>query len=240
MPDGGPLAAALGDLSFCIAVERDEWRLSYNYTASACDDPERVWSRYVTVSNDPLELRPALPDRPVVVRPHSPVVLLPGRWGRFHIRVPVWARFVSRAGGETITVAEAPSRELSLTWFGDMPSGELCYAIQSRLLREAPVEQEAAYAHAQIMVQNSSPERLKFERICIHTERMALFESVHGLWANELKVVFRGSDQISQLTFSKGPPASVGRVHEVTGPRVMPDTHLLNRTFSIIREITGI
>lgn len=210
MPDSGPFAAALGDLSFCIAVERDEWRLSYNYTASACDDPERVWSRYVTVSNDPLELRPALPDRPVVVRPHSPVVLLPGRWGRFHIRVPVWARFVSRAGGETITVAEAP------------------------------VEQEAAYAYAQIMVRNSSPERLKFERICIHTERMALFESVHGLWANEVKVVFRGSDQISQLTFSKGPPASVGRVHEVSGPRVMPDTHLLNRTFSIIREITGI
>lgn len=239
-PFSHPISGTLGELFYCMTADADEWRLSCDYSQRPCDDSERVWSRYVTVSNDPLDLQPALPDRPVVVRPHAPVVILPDRWGRFHVRIPVWARFASRAGSGMRTVAEFASRQLSSTWFGDMQSGELCYAIQSRLLRAVDRTGGPEYAQAEIMVQNSCPEPLKFERICIHAERMTLFQSGSELWANEVKVVYRGADQVSQLNFSRRPPDHVANAVQVCPPRVQPDAHLLSRTFSIIREITGI
>jgi hypothetical protein len=214
--------------------------VSSDYAGRECNAEGRVWSRYVSVSHDRLELQPALPDRPIVVRPQAPVVILPDRWGRFYIRVPVWARFVSPAGGGFQTMTEFPSRELSSTWFGDRQAGELCYAVKSRLLREVDRSGGTEYAHAEVMVQNSSPEPLKFERICIHTERMTLFRAAGELWCNEVKVVFRGSDQVSQLSFSKAPPDHVGRHTQVCPPRVNPDADLLSRTFSLIREIAGI
>jgi hypothetical protein len=199
-----------------------------------------TWTRYITTADDRVEVEPVLPDRPVVVRPASPIVILPGRWGRFFFRVPLWARFTSTAVGRRTPMAEVPSRKLASIWFGTIGSGELCYPIEAPLQRTVEqLELDPSFAVCEITIRNGSRERLQFERICVHVEYMRLYEAGSRLWTNEVRVVFRGSEQISQLTFLPGPPSSAQDAIEVTDSRIPPESDLLKRSFALIREITG-
>jgi hypothetical protein len=223
----------------------DEWEIAHSYDDRDTDReecPEDVsWTRFVTVANDDLFTQPALPDRPVVIRPQSPIVILPGRWGRFYFSVPLWVRFVSQPAGRSATMEEIPSQNLSSTWFGDMATGELCYAIDSRLLRRQPtMDANDAFARCEIEVRNGSRERLQFERISVHVEHMHLFETADKFWTNQLRVVFKGADQVSQLTFLPNPPAVAGEAKVVCEPRIPLEKNILKRSFNLIREITGI
>ena len=224
----------------------DEWELAWRYRGDDEPIPDTVsdgdpgWTRYVTVADDKVETIPALPDRPVVVRPAVPIVILPGRWGTFFFRVPLWVRFVSRGGGRLATMEEVPSRQMTSTWFGDIATGELCYSIEAPLERRLEdLRMSDAFAASEVTVRNNSRERLRFERICVHVEHMRLYEGSDRLWTNELRVSFRGADQVSQLAFLPHPPAGAGEARPVTEPRVPPETGLLKRSFALIREIAG-
>lgn len=235
----------VGQVTLWARAFDDEWEIACSYETPVLDRedcPEDVpWTRFVTVANDGLYTQPALPDRPVVVRPQSPIVILPGRWGRFYFSVPLWVRFVSQPAGRAVTMTEVPTQNLSSTWFGDMATGALCYAVDSRLLRRQPaMDANDAFARCEIEVRNGSRERLQFERICVHVEHMHLFQTADKYWTNQLRVVFKGADQVSQLTFLPQPPAVAGEAAVVCEPRVAMEKNILKRSFNLIREITGI
>ena len=235
----------VGSVGLWARAFDDEWEIASSYDTSdlnSQDCPEDVaWTRFVTVANDGLFTQPALPDRPVVIRPQSPIVILPGRWGRFYFSVPLWVRFVSQPAGRSATMVEIPSQNLSSTWFGDMATGELCYAIDSRLLRRQPsMDANDAFGRCELEVRNGSRERLQFERISVHVEHMHLFETEDKFWTNQLRVVFKGADQVSQLTFLPHPPSVAGEARIVCQPRVALEKNILKRSFNLIREITGI
>jgi hypothetical protein len=235
----------IGDVTLWARAYDDEWEIASSYGARVVDSgecPEDVsWTRYVTVAHDDLYTQPALPDRPVVIKPQSPIVILPGRWGRFYFSVPLWVRFVSQPAGRSVTMAEVPTQSLSSTWFGDIASGELCYAIGSRLLRRPPaMDDNEAFARCEVEVRNGSRERLQFERICVHVEHMHLFATEEKFWTNQLRVVFKGSDQVSQLTFLPRVPEVAGEARVVCEPREALEKNILKRSFNLIREITGL
>ena len=221
----------------------DEWEVSWSYADEPPAEPpaDTAWTRYVSTEDDTLELAPALPNRPVVVRPDSPIVILPGRWGRFYIGVPLWIQFVSHPHGRRTVMEEIPSRKLAATWFGDPAGGEQCYAIESPLLRGlAGMAPDQTVAVCEVVVRNQSRERLQFERICVHVEYMRLFRTHDRFWTNEVRVTFKGVEQTSQLTFAAGPPSHVADPQPICEPRQPPESGLLKRSFNLIREIAGI
>jgi hypothetical protein len=135
---------------------------------------------------------------------------------------------------------EIPTRRLASTWFGDIATGELCYAIEAPLERTLEqLELSRAFAACEVMVRNQSRERLRFERICVHVEHMRLYDADGRLWTNEVRVAFRGTDQVSQLAFEPGPPARAVGAVPVSEPRVPPESGIIKRSFALIREIAG-
>jgi len=229
-----------------VRSSRDEWEIAYRHASvdeeipdDGCVD-DLPWSRFVTVADDRLKTAPALPDRPVIVRPASPIVILPGRWGRFFFRVPLWVRFMSQSGHRETMMEEIPTRRPASTWFGGLATGELCYAIEAPLQRELEqLELSEAFAACEVTIRNNSRERLRFERICVHVEHMRLYQAGSRLWTNEVRVGFRGADQVSQLTFEQRPPERAGDVVAVSEPRVPAESGLIKRSFALIREIAG-
>ncbi len=247
----------LGSSRVWIRVRDDEWEVASTHVdddqdpdahtttidhTGPTDAPEEiVWTRFVTTLDDEVSTRPGLPDRPVVVRPASPMVLLPGRWGRFFFRVPLWTMLISNASGRELVMSEIPSKALKSIWFGSIAGGELCYAIEAPLERSVEdLEVDRSFAICEVTVRNSSRERLHFERICVHVEYMSLFDGGDRLWTNEVRVTFKGSEQVSQLSFLPGPPHSVSGAQRVAPSRLPPESDLIKRSFALIREITGI
>jgi len=238
---GASVDRRIGGVSVRAFRDRDEWVIAHSYDPDPAFDDELSWTRYVTIAGDPLSLLPALPDRPVVLRPRSPIVILPGRWGRFYFSVPIWLRFVSSSGGKMVTMAELASQKLSSIWFGDMETGELCYAVDSRLLRAIPEEDDdEAFARCEVEIRNSSREKLQFQRISVHVEHMDLYSGENRFWSNQVRVVFKGTEQISQLSYKPGPPDELSHAEHVCEPRESIDRNIFKRSFNLIREITGI
>ena len=244
-----------GELTIYVRRIDDEWLFSNSPssdTASRRDwetttvspeelPPELDWLRLVGARNETLELVPVLPERPLVIRPESPISIFSGRYASFHIAVPIWFRFVAVRGKERIDVIDTPSRQLSNTWFGDPAGGELCYSLDSSMKRSRDqLAIDAATAVCSLVVRNGSEEKLDFERICVHVENLSVFQCGADLWTNEIKVLFKGSDQISQITIQKGPSELPDEPRLLTPPRVEPTRGVLKRSFSLIRQFTGI
>lgn len=256
LSEGRCVRRDVGSLSVWIQARGDEWVIAsgYNQPLGEATFPEEVdcgpsgedrrditFTRVVTVADDSIAFSPALPDRPVVLRPRLPIVILPGRWGRFYFSVPLWADVVSRPETESVTMMEIPTQNLSSTWFGDMDTGELCYSIDSRLLRNiGETDASEAYARCEIEIRNGSQERLQFQRLCVHVEHMHLYTAADRYWSNPVRVIFKGAEQVSQVTYVPGPPPSVPGARVVCVPRQVLDTNIFRRSFNLIREIAGI
>ena len=253
---GSCLTLRSGDLRVYVQRIEDEWLFSYLFSAdNSCDaqeasftsiDPENLapdleWNRLVSARDEGLELTPALPDRPLVIRPESPVSILPGRYAKFYVAVPVWLRFEAVLGKTRNVVFEVPLRLLSNTWFGDPGSGELCYSLDAPLKR-SPEQLSVGSSNitCSLLVRNDSKEKLNFERICVHVENLSVFIDAEGLWTNEISVLFTGSDQISQIRIKNRPPEILSAPRKVTEPREEQDKNILRRSFSVIRQFTGI
>jgi len=236
-------------VTLSVRVDEDEWLIAPSYQDTSREgvdgepggSSDLSWTRFVTVKNDDVLIQPALPDRPVVIRPKSPIVILPGRRGHFFFSVPLWVRFVSQPDGRAAPMIEVPTQNLSSTWFGDMVTGELCYSVDSRLLRTMPdTDADEAYARCEVEIRNSSRERLQFQRICVHVEHMHLYTEGDKFWSNQVRVVFKGAEQVSQLSYVPGPPRTLSAAEVVCEPREVLDTNIFKRSFNLIREITGI
>jgi hypothetical protein len=234
----------LGSVDIHIRHSDDEWRFAYTHPkgdAQHGQEPEDSdWLRMVSARNESLELQPALPDRPLVIRPESPVSIFPGRFARFYVAVPVWYRFVSVLQNERTTVIDIPARVLSNTWFGDPANGELCYSLDAPLIRtDEPLGENPSIVTCGLVVRNGSEEKLNFERICVHVENLSVFEIQDRLWTNEIRVLFKGSDQISQITIHDRPPDRPGGAVKLSEPREPENKSILRRSFSFIRYFTG-
>lgn len=254
-PEGTCLAWNFGSCELRVQHRRDEWLIAAirpgdtdgsspetrGMAESVAYDPDLPWTRYVTVVDDLLEMLPCMPDRAVVVRPDSAITILPGRSGQFYFTIPVWVRLLSASRGPKTTMAEIPTIILSNTWFGDPSAGELCYSLDAPLRRtHDEMREEGFRAICPIHVKNGSHEELSFQRVCVQVEHLSLYRGESILWSNEVHVLFKGSDQISQITYSSHPPTMDRSATLLTGPRTRPEHNILRRSFGFIRQFTGL
>jgi len=239
-----------------VHVQRlgDEWLFAHSYAdpdqdanehedtvVDSSEPPEETsWLRFVNTREESLELTPVLPDRPLVIRPESPISIFPERFARFYVSVPVWLRFTAVHGVSRTDIIDIPSRMLSNTWFGDPAGGELCYSLDAPLRRTPDnLYFESSSVTCVLVVRNSSSEKLNFERIRVHVENLSIFEENEKFWTNEIRVVYKGADQVSQIDIMDRPSDDLHDARKIADPRVIPDRNILRRSYTFFRHITG-
>lgn len=240
----------IGNCAFTARVVEDEWHFCFedgledSVLATVEDSvttPATVsWIRFVTLGNDTVDLVPALPDRPVVIRPEAEITVLPGRWAQFYFEIPLWLRFVSHPPKKEVVMLEHPTRALSNIWFGDPSAGELCYSLEASLRRGTDgLAHSPGTAVCTLVVRNSSDENLGFRRICVHAENLDLFASGGKLWTNEVQVAFKGAAPVSQVQISDQPPESLSGATLLTPRRAPYERRILRRSFDFLRNAVG-
>lgn len=163
----------------------------------AADAPADLdWARYVVPrETHSVQLQPALPDRPVIVRLLTPIRLLPGQTARVEVRLPLWVR-VEAVGSQPLFLCEFPSRLLSKSWYGTVEDeqGSVCYALVSR---DAGCE-DGSGRHAEsagicpIVLRNETTEIEALQRFCLDTPSMRVFALPDGrLTTDEVRIQIR-------------------------------------------------
>jgi hypothetical protein len=243
--------ADIGPLSIWVRIGKHEW-----HVASERHD-ERVWERRLSPARkskeqDALEwtrwisptvrseaaLFPALPEKPVVIRPAVSTNISPGNSAMLYVGLPVNVLVKIEPSG--VVLCEIPTMVLSNTWFGDTVSGELCYSLKSRAVSELfQSEPRPHFATCPVLVKNSSSSMLSFERFILHVEHLSLFNGRTRLWTNTVTVEFRGEEQLSQVNIEKEAPDIEAVGAKLCEPRKPVEKGLLKKSFLAIKTLTG-
>ncbi len=173
-------------VAWCVGGDAIEDTLEVGVTAPVEPGPDFEVRRYASPRlTEELELRLSLADRPVVVRPDAPFVVLPRDEIVLYVSTPVW--LVLWAAGADAEIFEAPSFRPSDTWSGrDTTAGELCYSSRTRA-RIAPenIRWRPARAVTAVTLRNRSTEALELERVSLPMPHLALHHDADNrLWTD--------------------------------------------------------
>ena len=200
-----------------------------------------TWNRWVAGEESArVRLVPVMPDRSVVIRPRYPLNVPRGKEVLFFVSIPVWVRVLV---GETESqpLCELPTVVLSKTWFGDPISGELCYSLKTKVLRQIGMVENRAYmAVCPVLIRNQAFADLDFQRICIRVEHLSLYLGETRLWSNQVEVQFHGEELNSTIITGRGAPDFERTADRVCEAREPAERSLLKKSFFFLKALTGI
>lgn len=244
---GASTAATIGSLHLTVKRTRNEIWLRSERTDGAEDadgaEAEGVevdWDRWVVPNDARIHLRPAAPDRLLVVSHEYPFHLPGRRAARVFVRMPVFVQVVvSSPAMDEILALDEPSQVLSDTWWGNIESGELAY--WHTTTARAEVSDDLFVPHiamCPIQLDNQSGEPLHVERFSVRALHLSLFRSGSRVWTDEVKVTYLAAAEGSHIEFGGVPPVEQPGGERVAEPRVPIRKGFQARTFDRLRSFS--
>ena len=238
----------IGQIRFWIRRRSQEWFIAFEpgedyrihpIAGVEGEPPEGLqWNRYVAGTTGRITLRPVLPDRPVVIRPSSPVKILPGKGSSYFIHLPVWIAIMEGGEKKHTLLTEHSGDFLSSTWFGNPDDGELCYSFTTNLYKSPEDRPDLPLvAMCPLTIRNGSPGTLDFQRICVRVPYLNLYNSSRFLCTNEVQLTYRGAEQ-SQIDFRQNAPAIETGMRLATPPRLPVNRNIIKKSFEYIKNLS--
>jgi hypothetical protein len=246
----------IGPLDFWIKRSQADWYLTHErqldrekvqqvpaplHFAQTDSRVQRLtWTRWVAgEESNQVQFLPALPDRSLVIRPRYPLNVPRGKDVLFFVNIPVWVRILVGLPEKT-TLFELPTVVLSKTWFGDPTTGELCYSLKTKAMRDLnAVENHAYMATCPVLIRNQAPSDLDFQRICIRVEHLTVYQGETRLWTNQVEVQFRGEELTSQIIMNRDIPGFDEAAEAICPAREPVEKSLLKKSFFFLKSLTG-
>ncbi|MDA0838229.1 MAG: DUF432 domain-containing protein [Planctomycetota bacterium] len=242
----------IGPLKIWIKRLGNEWQIAYQREVEAEEVlipastdvpvPENLgWTRWVTAGgDDTLKFVPVMPDRPVIVRPESPMRFPTGTDAVFYASVPIWIR-VTVGKEHPVTLCEIPSVVLSNTWLGDQMQGELCYSMRTSARRSiASIPIRPHRASSTVLIHNDAEAELEFTRLSIRVQHLNIYWMDNRLWSNKVHVVFQDGENGAKLDYESKAPGSDGAVpvSQMSTAREPIKKSIFRKTFLDLKEFT--
>jgi hypothetical protein len=201
---------------------------------------EAKWSTYVDDENSNLLVVPAFPDRPIVVRPGSTLKVMPKKSLLLFVQVPIWVQYYSKILKYENLIVDVPASELSSIWFGEKDKGTLAYRLDIDIL-SALKKPDANMQHIVCPVQliNVSDEKLDIQRLLLNCENLNVYYNGVELWANELKIKFKGENETSEVQNLNQAPGYIPNAKLLNYARVSKSKNMFLKTFHFIKSFTN-
>ncbi|MDX3773479.1 DUF432 domain-containing protein [Chromatiaceae bacterium AAb-1] len=239
---------AIGPLTLYLKRQEHEWQLAFERQeenedlfrvlnhAAVCMPSGLKTHRYIFQhSPDSFQLKPVLPERPLVVRTRQPVNIPDGGQSTFYISCPVSVQVTLPATNTLLQ--EIPVLRLSDTWFGPSTQvGELCYATKTQARHDrADIPLRPHRAVTPVTIINRSGNMLTIEKLSIPVPLLAVYGAPDGtLWTDPISLEHDGEHALARLTFTGKLPAGLSTAERLSSPRISSGKHSLVRAFASI------
>ena len=238
-----------GTLEFFIKKIGKEWQIAHKTSetpensdefAKVVPEPENVeWKSFIADKSDILYILPALPDRPVVIKPNNTFKLMPEKAVQFFINIPVWIQLYSSSAQKDNLMFEIPLQELSSTWFGDPDNGILSYSLPKGSYGSLGSNNPKGYEIiCPVRITNSSAGQLDFQRLCLHVDFLDIYSDRNFLYSNETMVRYKGENIISDINYSNQSPPSAENAKHLSSPRNQGKSNVFKKSFHLIKSLT--
>lgn len=221
-------------VEWCVAVRRHEGEpvpTDARGGVPAIPPEDLEWVRWaVGPERSEAVIRPRLPDRPVVVRPESPVFIPSGQRISFFVSIPLWLGIAVGQHAEDDLVRH-PTVVLSDTWFGDPMDGRLCYSLRTTA-RQSIRDFVPTFHRAisPVNLTNESKQTLEFRRFCLAVKHLDVYEGHDRLFANSVHVTYRGEDHDGVVRYSDKAPSLDGLGVKLSAAPEPAHASLIQRT----------
>jgi hypothetical protein len=249
LQDGEWLCLRFGGLTLVVLSTLGEWRVApmtggqlESLKESAMPPDDLPWQRWDRGRDDvKLQFRPVFPDRPLIIRPRSPLNLSPRAKALFYVGIPAFIELSAHSEGQYERLAAWPSDPPSNTWHGSPIDGKLCYSVKTRARRQfIPEDWQELSIISTIEIANSGSHTMPFERLFLETGHLAVFEHHDRLWANHARIrTGEKDDTLSGMVFSGKPFGEAAGGIELTPPRLgRVRRSMLTQAFSTFLGVT--
>jgi len=197
-------------------------------------------ARFAFDHASPLQLRPRLADRTVVVRPADPLFLMPGATVDIYVSTIIWV--VLELASDNTQLIDRTAHRPSDTWFGPSTRvGELAYASRtSARLDPHELPHRPNRATTRIRLVNDSPAPRSLERVMLPAPELELWQLASGmLWTQGVELAL-GSDEEAPVRLDPGPPALADHGEAGAAPVRVSPPRLLARKSLLVRAISAI
>lgn len=239
----GPMAfharSTSNEWRFAWKVEGDLLSESHAYDKAVADeDIDNICQfRRFTLEKPGLKLKvmPRLANRPVIVRPETPLFLPPGQRTTLYVSTGVWLVAAPAFDGAP-ELLEIPLFRSSDTWFGhNTTEGELCYAsltnarTEIRMLADVPHR-----AFTPIEISNLGKDALAVEALRVPVTTLSLYAGKRGrLWTDKISFERDAGESAASLRITEHEALSSASATRLAAPRETEQTGLVH-TFSRI------
>lgn len=195
--------------------------------------PEKPsWKRWAFREEDAcVWCRPAMPDKPVVVRPEAPLSIPRGNEVMFFVSIPVSLQFLIGPNAEVL-IHEEPTVVLSKTWAGEPTSGELAYALRTSASRNLEgIKKGDHRVVCPLLIRNRSEEQLNFQKLALRTMHANIHLGSTRLWCEQIEINYLGKAHFSEIVFGKTAPPHEPVLGLLAGAREPIHRNLLRKSF---------
>lgn len=181
-------------------------------------DNDHVTMRSMGGNDEAVELRAALADRGVVIRPEFPTQIARRSEAAFYMSTPIWVQVVQ----SDKVLWDVPTSRPSDTWFGS-PIGDGEFAYAGRTLASPSRDRLAIRASrvtTEVTIQNASDENISVERFNLPAPSLSIFQTEDGrLWTESVKVIMRSDSTRSNVELSDKVAVDVASTRKIASAR---------------------
>lgn len=240
LPPGESHELELGTLR--MALKRTASEVWLRMHRSPGGDPVSAdWIRWATSKEARIEVRPAVPDRLVVVSHERPYHLPSGGTSQVFVRIPLFIQVAIIDEDREVIAADEPSIVLSDTWWGTFTEGELAYWLTTKARTE--LSDDLFLPHfgmCPIRMVNHSEDSLPVERFAVRVPHLSLFSDRGRNWTDQVNVRYEDSPEGSEIRFAREAPEEARAAHLLAEPRIPLDRGFHAKTFDRLRSLSSL
>ncbi len=238
---GHDFVFSIGDLEGRLVGGEKGMRIHLDGRALAGSPDLRGWRDVSLPPGHTVRVVPRTPDLPVVLRSSELIELASNAKVSFEVYLPLWIQLVHTGRPERKMVEgvldDVPSVALKRSWFGNRESGEVAYSW--RFTACARQSYQRHFLTVPVSIVNRSNAVLRFESFLLRVIHLSVFSDDDRLVTNGVTVVFKGTEQLSQISFENDDAIlSRGGIRR-SGPRESSSSDIIRRSFSWLRELAG-
>lgn len=241
LDDGETRSVDLGTLRLVVRRTAEEVWVQAQRTPHLQEPDDGDWQRWSAAAESGVAIRPAMPDRLLVVSHEHSYHLPPKREAKVYVRIPLFVQVVLQPGRHEQVLVDVPSVVLSDTWWGTLEEGELGYWLTTKA--RAALTEDLFLPHfgvCPLCLTNDSGDALPVQRFALQVVHLSLFSDGRKTWTDQVRVRYEGSPDGSEIRFGEEPPDEAAGARLLAGPRVSAARGIHMRTFDRLRSLSNL
>lgn len=237
--DGHDQTISVGDLD--VRFVAGDQRVRIHVDGRALDPLlyRTGWQNVSLPDQHEIQIVPRTPDLPVVLRSDEPIALAVNARLAFEVFLPLWVEIGhirrSPRREEAGVLFDLPTKALKRSWFGTPENGEVAYS-----WRFLPMSRQLYQRHmvaVPVTIANRSSSVLKFERFLLRAIHLGVYQERKRLVTNGVTVAFKGSEQLSQISFESHETMLQRDCVLRSAPREHSSSDIIKKSFAWLRDL---